>query len=178
MQIYIFHNRTNFLKYRKHSRRKITGKNLPRNKHENSEDCEVYDPIAKELEISRSSYQELFAMFLRTRSVLNQPRYGRPRRLQLKIVCKIHDCKTSTKERLQDKWCTTATSQIWFLLISRRASFEYINWRRAIQIKKKQTLTKKHLKSRLIHLKWYESWIADIWNKMIFRNETRIEKAF
>ena len=40
---------------------------------------------------------------------------------------------------------------------------------------KKPVITKMHLKARLSWSKQYEIWDADVWNKILFSNETKME---
>ncbi len=133
--------------------------------------------VGEKLKVSYSTVNYTLRRFNRTKSHRNLPRSGRPRkttpRIDRKIVSLIENSDEPNAKNVADKLAELNIAHISPKTVQRRLHKAGLYARAPL---KKPALTNKHIKARYAFGLKHQSWTVDDWKRVLFTDETKINK--
>jgi len=131
--------------------------------------------VARDLKLCRTTVQKIWKKFLVTGSIADKRKSGRPPFLSVRGQSNL--CNTTKKFPFLGPLELVQGSTS-YPNMSRSTIKNYLRKSGLIDriAAKKLMLTKKHMRCRLLWCKAYSNFMADMWSKIMFSDESQIQK--
>ena len=132
-----------------------------------------YNKLADKFKISKSTVRGIVKKFQKTKTVLNEQRSGRPRKLKGRALRKVvrivkHDPKSTARGICGELQALNVN-------ISKRTVQRHLNGYEARRPVYKPYLKPAHKKSHLLYARTYVDKPQDFFNKILWSDESKIE---
>lgn len=138
-------------------------------------DGKTQQEVSKVTGCSQGMISNLWAKYKRTGSVKNGIRSGRPRSTSVNqdkhLITICRKMRKSTSKQMNVEWTKILKTAVCDRTLRNRLHEHGYSFRK---VKTKPLLSKKHRRERLRWAKQHRNWTIDVWNTVIFSDESRI----